>query len=140
MHAAVGRVVLASVVLWAVPVSAQESLARVAEVARSALERQEPAGLIGQSPRLLVQLPVADPSAPVDRAQAVALLEGFLRGTEGVETAIRAARAVTPERGYVELVRRFRVVGTAEIRRQTVLLSFRRLGDEWELVELRVSR
>jgi hypothetical protein len=132
-------VFLASVVLWAVPVSAQESLARVAEAARGALERQEPAVLIGRSPRLLVQLPAADPSAPVDRAQAVALLEGFLRGTEGVETVIRAAQAVTPERGYVELVRRFRVVGTAEIRRQTVLLSYRRLGEGWELVELRVS-
>ena len=138
MRAAVG-VFLASVVLWAVPLSAQESLERLAETARGALERQEPAVLIGRSPRLLVQLPAADPSAAVDRAQAVALLEGFLRGTEGVETAIRAARAVTSERAYVELLRRFRVVGTAEIRRQTVLLSYRRRGEGWELVELRVS-
>jgi hypothetical protein len=103
------------------------------------LERQEPAVLIGRSPRLLVQLPGAEPSAAVDRAQAVALLEGFLRGTEGVETAVRAARAVSPERGYVELIRRFRVLGTADIQRQTVLLSYRLQGQGWLLVELRVS-
>jgi len=139
VRAAVGRLFLAIVATWAVPASAQESLARVAEAAQGALERHEPAMLIGRSPRLLVQLPAADPSAQVDRAQAVALLQGFLRGTEEVETLIRAARAVAPERGYVELARRFRVVGTAEIRRQKVLLSYRRRGEGWELVELRVS-
>jgi len=138
MRPALGLLVLGAA-LGAPPLAGQESLGALAENARQALERQDPAVLIGQSRRLLVQLPEADPSAPVDRAQAVALLEGFLRGTEGTGTTIRAARRVTPETGYVELTRRFRVVGTAEIRRQTVLLSFRRRGEGWQLVEVRVS-
>lgn len=139
MRSAVVRTVLAGLALWAAPAAAQESLERLAETARQALERQDPGVLVGRSSRLLIQLPAADPSAPVVRAQAVALLERFFRGTEAVETAIRSARAVTPERGYVELTRRFRVIGTAEIRRQTVLLSYGRRGERWELVELRVS-
>jgi len=138
MRPALGLLVLGAAV--GVPsLTGQEGLGVLAENARQALERRDPAVLIGQSRRLLVQLPDADPSAPVDRAQAVALLEGFLRGTEDVGTTIRAARRVTPETGYVELTRRFRVAGTAEVRRQTVLLSFRRRGEDWELVEVRVS-
>ena len=138
MRPAVALVVLGASLLVP-PLAAQEGLDARAESARLALERGDPTRLIGQSRRLLVQLPDADPSAPVDRAQAVALLDGFFRGTEGIGTTIRAARRVTPETGYVELVRRFRVVGTAEVRRQTVLLSFRRQGESWQLVEVRVS-
>jgi hypothetical protein len=36
-------------------------------------------------------------------------------------------------------MRRFRVAGTSEERRETVFLGLRRLGDQWVVVELRAA-
>jgi hypothetical protein len=124
-------------------VAAQErdsGLAAAAEQARSAWLAHNAAGLVAGSPRLLIQLPGADPSAALGPAQAAALLTDFLASAQEVETVVRAARRVEPGRAYVELQRRYRVAGTQEVRTQSLLLGYRRARSGWMLVELRVVR
>jgi hypothetical protein len=116
----------------------QDSLASEAERARAAWSAHDAVALVAASPRVLIQLPSTDPSAPVGRAQAAALLQQYLEQGIEVETRVRAAREVEPGRGYVELVRRYRVAGTQEIRVETLLLGYRLGSNGWTLVELRV--
>ena len=99
-------------------------LAAAAERRRGAPgSRTTRAGLVADSPRLLVQLPGADPSAALGPAQAAALLADFLATAQEVETVVRAAREVEPGRGYVELQRRYRITGTQDVRTQSLLLG-----------------
>lgn len=119
--------------------NAQESgLDQAAERARRAWFAHDPAALIASSPRLLIQLPGADPSVALGPAQAAALLGDFLAPAQEVEVLVRAARQVEPQRGYVELQRRYRVTGTQDVRRQLLLLGYRQDGTGWTLVEFRV--
>ena len=113
-------------------------LVAAAEQARSAWVAHDAAGLVADSPRLLIQLPGADPSAALGPAQAAALLADFLAAAQEVETSVRAAREVESGRGYVELQRRYRVAGTQEVRTQSLLLGYRLARSGWILVELRV--
>jgi hypothetical protein len=117
---------------------ATPALAAAAEQARSAWFAHDAARLVADSPRLLVQLPGADPSVALGQAQAAALLGDFLSSAQEVETVVRAAREVEPGRGYVELQRRYRVTGTQEVRVQSLLLGYRLERSGWSLVELRV--
>ncbi|MEP6571150.1 MAG: hypothetical protein ABJD11_00590 [Gemmatimonadota bacterium] len=124
----------------AVPLEAQfPSLPAAAEAARSALSSQNVEALVASSPRILLQLPGADPSAPVGQAQASALLRAYFRRSEEVALEVRAAREVGDGRGYVELRRRFRVSGTQEMRDQTVFLGYTKQSSGWVLVEVRIS-
>ena len=118
---------------------AQENgLDQAAEAARRAWLAHEPAALIGESPRVLVQLPGADPSIALGPAQAAALLADFLAPAQEVEVFVRAAREVEPGRGYVELQRRYRVAGTQDVRSQVLLLGYRLGRSGWSLIEFRV--
>ena len=125
--------------LWPGLVRAQEGdLAEAAERARQAWVAHSPADLIGGSPRVLIQLPGADPSVALGPAQAAALLANFLAPSQEVEVLVRAARQVESGRGYVELQRRYRVTGTQDVRVQILLLGYRRAPGGWSLVEFRV--
>jgi hypothetical protein len=93
---------------------------------------------VADAPRLLVQLPGADPSIALGPAQAAALLTDFMVQGQEVETVVRAAKEVEPGRGYVELQRRYRIAGTQDVRVQRLLLGYRLLRTGWRLVELRV--
>ena len=117
---------------------AQSGLDQAAAGARRAWLAHDPAALIGASPRLLIQLPGADPSVALGPAQAAALLVDFLAPAQEVELVVRAAREVEPGRGYVELQRRYRVSGTQDVRDQVLLLGYRLDRGVWSLVELRV--
>ena len=135
------KVLLMFLVLIGVPQagSAQESgLDRAAERARRAWFAHNPAALIANSPRILIQLPGADPSVALGPAQAAALLGDFLAPAQVVEVLVRAARQVEPERGYVEIQRRYRVTGTQDVRSQVLLLGYRQDQGSWTLVEFRV--
>lgn len=121
--------------------SAQEAdagLGAAAEQARRAWFAHNAAALVADSPRLLVQLPGADPSAALGPEQAAALLSDFFSSAQEVETVVRAARETEPGRGYVELQRSYRIAGTQEIRVQGLLLGYRKTRTGWSLVELRV--
>ena len=121
------------------PAPAQSpGLEAAAEVARSAWLSHNPAALVADSPRLLVQLPGTDPSVALGPQQAAALLEDFLGEATEVETVVRAARVVEQGRGYVELERKYRIQGTQEVRTQSLLLGYRESRAGWVLGELRV--
>ena len=113
-------------------------LSAAAEQARQAWFGHNPAALVADSPRLLIQLPGAEPSVALGPDQAAALLADFLASGQEVETLVRAAREVGPGRGYVELQRRYRVAGTQNIQTQALLLGYRRDQRGWVLVEFRV--
>jgi hypothetical protein len=117
---------------------AQSALDGAAERARQAWFSHKPAALVADSPRLLIQLPGADPAMALGPAQAAALLADFLAPAQEVETVVRAAREVGPGRGYVELQRHYRVTGTQNVRVQALLLSYRLDQHGWSLIELRV--
>ncbi len=118
-----------------------EALTEAGEVARDAWHRQATEVMMEPATAgIRVQLPGADPSGMLSRAQGAALLAEYLSGAEEVETTKRAARVVAAGRGYVELRRRYRVAGTKEIRTETVLLGYREEADRWILVELRITR
>ena len=118
---------------------AQDSgLTGAAEAARQAWFDHDARGLVADAPRLLVQLPGADPSIALGPAQAAALLSDFMVQGQEVETMVRAAKEVEPGRGYVELQRRYRIAGTQDVRTQSLLLGYRLLRSGWRLVELRV--
>ncbi len=135
------RRLLISAVLGLLPATGlaqQSGLDQVAEEARSAWRAHDPAALIAASPRLLIQLPGADPSVALGPAQAAALLADFLAPAQEVEVLVRAAREVEPGRGYVELQRQYRVTGTQDVRTQVLLLGYRLDPSGWKLVEFRV--
>jgi hypothetical protein len=133
---------LAALLLPGAAGAAQEpaaaGLTAAAEQARQAWYSHDAAALVAGSPRLLVQLPGADPATALPSPQAAALLADFLASAQEVETVVRAAREVEPGRGYVELQRRYRVAGTQEVRSQSLLLGYRLGRAGWNLVELRV--
>jgi len=83
-------------------------------------------------------MPGADPSLPVGRSQAVALLRRYVAGSTERGWQVRAVRAVEPGKAYVEAERRYVVTGTDDERRETVVLSYRQTGGPWTLVELRI--
>jgi hypothetical protein len=113
-------------------------LGQAAEHARRAWFAHDAGGLVAESPRLVVQLPGADPSAALEPAQAAALIRDYLASAEEVETVVNAAREVEGGRGYVEIQRRYRVSGTQNVRTQSLLLGYRLGRSGWLLVELRV--
>jgi hypothetical protein len=113
-------------------------LEAAAERARQAWFAHDVATLVANSPRLLIQLPGADPSVALGPAQAAALLADFVAPAQEVETMVRAAREVEPGRGYVELQRQYRVAGTQNVRIQVLLLGYRLDETGWSLVEFRV--
>ena len=117
----------------------QVSLARVAEETRRLWLRQDASALVAHSPQLVIQLPGADPSAPIGQQQARELLRDFFQRAEEVETLLSDAREVGGGMAFVEFRRRYRVRGTQEVREQLLLLSFREGGNRWNLVELRVG-
>ena len=117
------------------------SLEAAAESARRAWQARDfDDFLAGAGSRLLVELLAANPSTPVGRSQAGALLEGYVQGTEEVETSIQKAKEVDNGRGYVELNRRYRVAGIGGVNVGVLLLGYRRGRDGWLLTEVRATR
>jgi hypothetical protein len=128
-----------TLLFWPGIAGAQQSLlSEAAESARQAWFEHDARALVADAPRLLVQLPGADPSIALGPAQAAALLADFMVQGQEVETVIRAAKEVEPGRGYVELQRRYRIAGTQDVRTQSLLLGYRLLRSGWRLVELRI--
>lgn len=123
--------------LAAAPLAAQGSLEEAAERARAAWLAHDAQALVAQSPSLVLQIPGADPSSPLGRAQAVELLRRYLRTAEERSVRVTAVREVETGRGFVELDRRYVVAGTSDARRETLFLGFRKLRGRWVLAELR---
>jgi hypothetical protein len=121
------------------PLAAQGGLEAAAQRARAAWLAHDPAALLSGSPGVILQIPGADPSSAIGRDQAGELLTRFFRTSVERAVEISVAREVQEGRGYVEMVRRFSVAGTAEERRETVFLGLRWWGERWVVVELRAA-
>ncbi len=118
-------------------VVAQGSLADAAERARSAWLAHDPQHLIGQGGSVVLQIPGADASVPLDRAQASELLRRHWRNAVERSLTLRGVHELGSGKGYAELQRRYVVVGTSDERQETLFLGFRSGGGSWRLVELR---
>src|SRR5256885_11417116 len=105
--------------------------------AKTAWMADSTTGSVGQISSLVLQIPGADPSSPLGRAQAIELLVRYLRPTEERSLDITAIREVEPGKGFVELTRRYVVTGTSEQRHETLYLGFKREANEWRLAGLR---
>jgi ketosteroid isomerase-like protein len=123
--------------LAAGPLAAQSSLADAAAQARRAWLAHDVDALVAHSPSLVLQIPGADPSSPLVRAQAAELLKRYFRPAEERAVEVRTVREVEPGRGFVELERRYVVSGTSDERRETVFLGFQFRYGRWVLAELR---
>lgn len=136
MHRTLGVTLLAALA-FAGRASAQGSLAEAAERVRLAWLDHDVQAIVGQSASLVLQIPGADPSAPINRSQALELLRRHLRAGAERRLSVSAVREVEPGQGYAELERRYVVAGTTDERRETVFLGFHKLNDTWVLTELR---
>lgn len=135
----IGRLLAALAIgsLLSGPAVGQGSLPEAAERVRQAWLAHDVQAVVGQGASLVLQIPGADPSAPVGRAQAMELLRRHLRAGVERDLRISAVREVEPGRGYAELDRRYVVAGTTDERRETIFLGFRKSGDAWVLAEVR---
>jgi len=123
------------------PAAPLPSLAEVGDSARASWQRRDlraflaPAG----ASRVVVTLPTAGPSAPITAEQARAMLLSYVQGTQEVEAILRRAEVVDSAQGYVELSRRYRVVGIPGERESVILLGYRRGRSAWVLTEVRIA-
>ena len=117
--------------------AAQGTLTAAADRAKQAWLAHDPQALVGPSSSLVLQIPGAEPSSPLGRAQAIELLRRYMRTAEERGVDVTAIREVEPGRGFVELTRRYVVAGTTELRRETLFLGFRFFETNWHLAELR---
>ena len=130
-------------VLWLLAVGGQVAAAQratldaAAQAARQAWLGHDVGALVGGSSAVVLQIAGAAPSSPVGRAQAEELLRRYLAGGVELSVTVVTVREVESGRGFVELERRHAVPGTSDVRRETVFLGFRRVGDSWVLSEVR---
>lgn len=135
------RCVVTTVLIAVGPaVHAQDDLQAVVAAAKRAWLAHDVSALIGDSEALHLTMPGADPSLPVGRSQAVALLRRYVAGSTERGWEVRAVRTIEPGRAYVEAVRRYVVTGTSDERRETLVLSYRATNRTWALAELRIVR
>jgi len=121
------------------PLHAQTTLADAARAAQAAWLAHDSQSLVGQGATLVVQIPGANPSGPLERAQAAELLWRYQRGAVERDVRIHGVTELAAGNGVVELVREYTVGGTADVRRETILLRYRQTGARWELTELRAG-
>lgn len=115
----------------------QGSLSDAAERAKRAITTHDAQALVGQSSNVVLQIPGADPSSPLGKAQAIELLRRYLRPAEERGLDVTAIREVERGKGFIEITRRYVVSGTTELRHETLYLGYRLLDGEWRLAELR---
>ena len=115
----------------------QGSLSDAAERAKQAIAAHDAQALVGQSSNVVLQIPGAEPSSPLGRAQAIELLRRYLRPAEERGLDVTAIREVERGKGFIEITRRYVVSGTTELRHETLYLGYRFLDGEWRLAELR---
>lgn len=117
------------------------TLREAGESARAAWQGRDLDAFVGLTAggRLLVTLPGGQESSPITPRQARAMLSSYVQGSQEVRTIFKAARAVDSTQGYVELTRRYRLVGLTGERESSMLLGFRRGEAGWTMTEVRIG-
>ena len=117
----------------------QDPLAAVARSAREAVRRGDYGALAPSPAGVQLRLPGVQPSGSLGRAQANATLRDVFRRTETADVTIEEYREVGGGRAFVELRREYRVQGSPSRKSQRILLSYKKNGTDWELVEVRAN-
>lgn len=117
----------------------QESLDEVVARARSAWLEHRVRDLVAGSDTVRLRIPGVAVSAAVRPSQAARLLAEYLEAAQEQEFAGQGVRYVAEDHAYAEFARRYAVRGTADVRRETVFLGFRRTDGVWRLREVRVA-
>jgi hypothetical protein len=95
--------------------------------------------LVGQGATLMVQIPGADPSVALERAQADEVLRRHQFAAVERSVRVRRVAEVAAGNGLVELEREYAVGSTQDVRREAIFLRYRLTGARWELTELRAA-
>jgi len=138
----IGRVALLMALLsgraGSVLIGQEADLGPVAEIARDAFRAHRFKTLLEGGESVRLRLPGTTAGAPVRWEVAVASLEAYTRRFDEVELTILGAAIVEDGLGYIELRRRFRVRGLGDdtLETQRILLSVRRAGQTWQVVEV----
>ncbi|MEZ4588890.1 MAG: hypothetical protein R2909_21160 [Gemmatimonadales bacterium] len=113
-------------------------LGPVADLARDAFREHRFKRLLEGGESVRLRLPGSPAGAPVRWEVAVAALESFTRRFDEIELTVLGAAIVEEGLGYIELRRRFRVRGMGDDTHEThrILLSVRKTGEGWQVVEV----
>jgi hypothetical protein len=127
-------------VILVVALLAQSALLDAARQAEQAWASHDAHALVGHSSAVVLQIPGADPSAALGRAQAVELLKRHFQSATERRVVVASVREIEAGRAVVELQRWYVVRGTADERRETVFLGFRLVQNRWLLGEVRTAQ
>lgn len=130
---------IGAVLFWLLAAQAHPTapeLGPAAEAARKAFEEHDFSRLFRGRRPVRLRLPSQRAGVPVSGRVAAASLNAFVRRFEERAMTVLGAAIITERLGYVELERRFRLVGVAEEQSQRVLLSVRLEEGEWQVAEL----
>lgn len=111
-------------------------LGPVVEAARKAFEEHDFSRLFRGPRPVRLRLPSQRAGVPVSGRVAAASLSAFVRRFEERAMTVLGTAVLTERLGYVELERRFSLVGVAEEQSQRVLLSVRLEEGGWRVAEL----
>lgn len=120
-------------------VALQTDLDDVVEAARLAWLSHDVDVLLAGSDTVRLHLPEIAQALSVRPAQAVRLLQTYLKMAREQTCTLRGVRQLAPDHAYAEMERRYVVRGTAEERAETVYIGFRRVDGVWRLREVRVT-
>ena len=130
-----GLTVLLAMVL---PLQDKE-LGQLASNARSAFETREFSRLFDDRQPVRVELPTLSAAVSVRGEIAAAALASMVRRTADLEFSTVGSAVVAAGHGYVEIRRRFRVLGTQEEQRQKILISAKFEEGRWRVTEVWVT-
>ena len=132
-----------SVLLWgmlqAAPPRPQASLSDLMSLARNAFTTRDFGLLFDERRPVRLELPNQTAAVSVRGRVAAASLASLVRRTQDVDLTAVDSAEVAPGYGYLELLRRYRVMGTDEIQTQRVLISVKREEETWRIVEFWVG-
>jgi len=116
----------------------QDPLAAAGERIRRAVLAHDASGIVAGSPGVTLRLPGANPSAAVAPSQAAEVLRRHFQDAVERSAELVAVREVEAGQGFVDLVRRYVVRGTSEVRSERMYVGLRAVGGgRWVVVEVR---
>jgi len=133
----IGTLILLGALLQPGPV--EHDLSALAAATRQAFAERDFSRLFDQGQSVRLELPNHPVAVSVRGPVAAAALRDLVRRTRDLEIMNIGAAVVAPGHGYVELRRRFRVMGTQEEHAQRVLVSASLEAGHWRIAEVWIA-
>ncbi len=121
------------------PIQAQPQLATAVEQARSAWLEHDLSQLVVLSDTVRLHIPGVGRAPVVHPSQAARVLQGYLKPASEISLVLGGIREVSEDHAYAQLLRRYVVEGTSDVREETVFFGFRLVEDVWRLREVRIA-